>query len=131
MSSYCLTIELLLFMKIFEILNLCSIYYVILQFLIGYNRGLIVLWDIKASNSEQTYNSTLVSCFIQVVQQLSASIQRHNSLLLSVNLSVLLVRKIFYFVTKVEKRGHLCPMDTFLVTFFLVILLAYSKFYDY
>ncbi|WAQ96727.1 L2GL1-like protein [Mya arenaria] len=28
------------------------------KFLIGYNRGLIVLWDIKASNSEQTYNST-------------------------------------------------------------------------
>lgn len=29
------------------------------KFLIGYNRGLVVLWDIKASNSEQTYNSTL------------------------------------------------------------------------
>ncbi|XP_053393293.1 lethal(2) giant larvae protein homolog 1-like isoform X2 [Mercenaria mercenaria] len=28
------------------------------KFLIGYNRGLVVLWDIKASNSEQTYNST-------------------------------------------------------------------------
>lgn len=28
------------------------------KFLIGYNRGLIVLWDIKASNSEHTYNAT-------------------------------------------------------------------------
>lgn len=28
------------------------------KFLIGYNKGLIVLWDIKASNSDQTYNST-------------------------------------------------------------------------
>lgn len=28
------------------------------KFLIGYNRGLIVLWDNEASNADQTYNST-------------------------------------------------------------------------
>lgn len=31
------------------------------QFLIGYNRGLIVLWDNKESKTEQTYNATQVS----------------------------------------------------------------------
>ena len=30
------------------------------QFLIGYNRGLIVLWDSKENNAEQTYNATQV-----------------------------------------------------------------------
>lgn len=33
----------------------------VLQFLIGYNRGLIVLWDNEASNADQTYNSTQAS----------------------------------------------------------------------
>ena len=28
------------------------------KFLIGYNRGLIVLWDNKESKTEQTYNAT-------------------------------------------------------------------------
>ncbi len=31
-----------------------------LQFLIGYNRGLVVLWDNKESNADQTYNATQV-----------------------------------------------------------------------
>lgn len=33
---------------------------VLFQFLIGYNRGLIVLWDSKENNAEQTYNATQV-----------------------------------------------------------------------
>lgn len=37
----------------------------VLQFLIGYNRGLIVLWDNEASNADQTYNSTQVSVDLQ------------------------------------------------------------------
>lgn len=30
----------------------------LLQFLIGYNRGLIVLWDMRERNADQTYNAT-------------------------------------------------------------------------
>ena len=30
------------------------------QFLIGYNRGLIVLWDSKDSTAKQTYNASQV-----------------------------------------------------------------------
>ena len=41
----------------------CDGFHVVLslQFLIGYNRGLIVLWDNKESKTEQTYNATQVS----------------------------------------------------------------------
>ena len=35
-------------------------YMLLFQFLIGYNRGLIVLWDSKENNAEQTYNATQV-----------------------------------------------------------------------
>lgn len=53
------------------------------QFLIGYNRGLIVLWDNKASNSEQTYNSTQVFN-IQIVKEKYMTIQINKNLLITV-----------------------------------------------
>lgn len=36
---------------------------VCVQFLIGYNRGLIVLWDNKENKTEQTYNATQVGFY--------------------------------------------------------------------
>ena len=53
---------------------------VVLQFLIGYNRGLIVLWDNKENNADQTYNASQVkTCpFISITDQTS----RCNTLLL-------------------------------------------------
>lgn len=45
----------------------------VLQFLIGYNRGLIVLWDNEASNADQTYNSTQVSVDLQPTKNPSLS----------------------------------------------------------
>ncbi len=40
----------------FVFLNISSPF----QVLIGYNRGLMVLWDIKESNADQTYSATQV-----------------------------------------------------------------------
>lgn len=50
----------------------CNIYIllttiVLLQVLIGYNRGLIVLWDIKENNADQTYNASQV-CYKYMLQ---------------------------------------------------------------
>ena len=50
----------------------------------------------------------------------------HLDLLLYIRLSVL---KIINFVTKVEKCGHLCPIDTFLVFFLAHDFIFFFKFW--
>jgi len=41
--------------------------YVCGQLLIGYNRGLIVLWDCKTNQAEQIYNAAQVTCCLPEV----------------------------------------------------------------